>query len=547
MSQADLTGDSDTGLYTTADSPADVRGICGPGTDIVRPVSAAPAISDAEARFDATRRRIGLIAGPALFVALWFAPLGLEHEAHALAAILALVIVLWVTEAVPLAAAAILGPALAPLLGVMGPKEALAAFADPLIFLFMGGFMLAAALSRHGFARRAALWLISRKIVAGSPSRALIAICSISFVFSMWISNTAATAMLLPVALGLHVTMRSVVGDDPETVRALDRFGGGMCLAMAYTSSMGGATTPIGTGPNVIAVGLLEQHLSVRIDFLQWMSFAFPTMLVMGVLVVVGALRSFPSPLAQVPGLTAEVQRQLEELGPIKKAEIRTLVVFAIAVAGWLTPSVIKIVWGPEHAYADWAKSHLSEGVVAIVCACVLFFIPTSSSAPDEKEEKILRWDDAQGLDWGTLFLLGGGLALGRMTLETGLAKEIGVGVLALAGPIASHPLGLTAAAVLLVIFLTEVMSNTATTSMMLLVLIGVAQAANFDSIPMGIGVTLAASCAFMLPVSTPPNAMAYGTRMVRLDMMAKFGFRLDLIGFVVIMGCVIALLPFVL
>lgn len=271
-------------------------------------------------------------------------------------------------------------------------------------------------------------------------------------------------------------------------------------------------------------------------------------MAVMLVFVIGGALRLFPSPVARVAGLADEVRRQLEELGPTKRAERRALFVFALAVTGWLTPSVIKIAYGPTHEYALWAKDSLAEGVVALVCACLLFFIPTGDPSPArEQAARVLTWNDAQNIDWGTLFLLGGGLAIGRLTLDTGLAKEIGVGVLGLAGPLASHPIGLTAAAVLLVIFLTEVMSNTATTSMMLLVLVGVAEAANLDSMPMAIGVTLAASCAFMLPVSTPPNAMAYGSRLVRLDTMARFGFRLDLIGFVVIMVSVAALLPLVL
>ncbi len=507
----------------------------------------ASSVSAAEARFDALRRRIGLILAPISFVVLLAVPLpGLSEQAHSLAAITALTVILWVTEAIPLPAAALLGPALAAVLGVTTPKAALAAFADPLIFLFMGGFMLAAALSRHGFDRRAALWLIARPIVAGSPARALIAVASIAFGFSMWISNTATTAMLIPVALGLHQTIRAVVPDDPQTQRQLDRFGGGMCLALAYAASLGGSATPIGTGPNVIAVGMLEAKTGARIDFLEWMSFGLPTAAVMTVLVVWGAIRRFPSPVNRVEGLMEEVRSQLAQLGQLKRAEIRTLVVFALAVLGWLTPSLVKLVFGPDHAYAQWTKARLAEGVVALVCACLLFFVRTGDRS-DEDDERLLDWQDAQKLDWGTLFLLGGGLALGRMTFETGLAEAVGRGILGAAGPIVSTPMGLTAAAVLLVIFLTEVTSNTATTSMMLPVLIGIAQASGFDATRTAVAVTLAASYAFMLPVSTPPNAMAYGTRMVRLDAMVSFGIRLDLLGFVVLMGMVVGILPLVL
>lgn len=501
-------------------------------------------VSEAEARFDAIRRKVGLVLAPVSFVGLLALPMPqLSDQAHTLAAISAMTVLLWVTEAIPLAAAALLGPALAAMLGVTSAKTALAAFADPLIFLFMGGFMLAAALSRHGFDRRAALWLIARPIVAGRPGRALIAIASISFVFSMWISNTATTAMLIPVALGLHATMAAVLPDDEQTSARLKKFSGGMCLALAYAASLGGSATPIGTGPNVIAVGMLEAKTGTRIDFLQWMAFGLPTAAVMTTLVIWGALRRFPSPVEKVEGLMEEVRRQLDEIGPLKRAEVRTLMVFAIAVTGWLTPSIAKITFGPGHDYAIWAKSHLAEGVVALVCACLLFFVPDGEG----KDERLIDWSDAQKMDWGTLFLLGGGLALGRMSFETGLAEALGRGILGAAGPIVSTPLGLTAAAVLLVIFLTEVTSNTATTSMMLPVLIGIAQASGFDATGTAVAVTLAASYAFMLPVSTPPNAMAYGTRMVRLDAMVRFGFRLDLLGFGVLIAAVVALLPLVL
>ncbi len=489
---------------------------------------------------------MGLILAPLAFVVLLVAPLpGLSDEAHALAAVTAMTVILWVTEAIPLAAAALLGPALAAVLGVTSPTKALAAFSDPLIFLFMGGFMLAAALSRQGFDRRSALWLIARPIVGGRPDRALIAIAAIAFGFSMWISNTATTAMLIPVALGLHRTMLAVVPDDPDTVKKLNRFTGGMCLALAYSASLGGSATPIGTGPNVIAVGMLEAKTGARIDFLQWMSFGLPTAGAMTIVVVLGALKRFPSPVKRVEGLMEEVRRQLAELGPVTKAELRTLAVFALAVIGWLTPSVVKLALGPEHAWAAWTKSHLAEGVVALSCACLLFFIPSGN--PKEPEGRLIEWEDAQAMDWGTLFLLGGGLALGRMTFETGLAETVGRGILEAAGPLVSTPLGLTAAAAFLVIFLTEITSNTATTSMMLPVLIGIAQASGFDSTATAVAVTLAASYAFMLPVSTPPNAMAYGTRMIRLDAMVRFGVRLDFAGYAVLMLAVIGLLPFVL
>ncbi len=504
-------------------------------------------LSEAEARFERRRRALGLVLAPVVLVGVLLLPMpSLTPEGHALAGVAAMTVVLWVTEAIPLAVSALLGPALAVLLGAATAKEALAAFGDPLIFLFLGGFFLAGGLSRQGFDRRAALWLVSRRIVAGSPTRALYAVGIIGFFFSMWISNTATTAMLLPVVLGLYQTIRRTAPDDAETQRKLERFGGGMCLALAYASSLGGTATPVGTGPNVIAMGMLEQAGTV-IDFGSWMRFALPSAAIMAVVMLWLTARMFPAPIRRVEGLTAEVSRQLGELGPIHAGERRVLVVFAITVTGWLLPAALALVLGPEHALAQWAERALDEGVVALLGASLLFMLPDGRRDEEGERTHLIEWEDAQSIDWGTLLLLGGGLALGKLTFQTGLAEALGRGVLDLAGPLAQHPAGLLVAATLLVIFLTEVTSNTATTSMMLPVIIGIAQASGIEAGPAAVTVTLAASYAFMLPVSTPPNAMAYGTRLIRLDSMVRLGLRLDLIGFVILAALGVFVLPWLL
>lgn len=503
------------------------------------------AISEAEVRFDRRRRAVGLVLAPLSLIGLIAMPMpGLSTPAHMLAGVAAMTVVLWVTEAIPLAVAALLGPSLAVLLGVAEAKVALAAFGDPLIFLFLGGFLLASGLSRQGFDRRAALWLVSRPFVDGSPTRALWAVGVVGFSFSLWISNTATTAMLIPVVLGLHQTMCAVAPDDPQTKRRLDRFGGAMCLALAYSASMGGSATPIGTAPNVIALGMLEDQTGARIDFGTWMAFALPIAAVMTVIILWLISRAFPAPVARVEGLTDEVERLLAEMGPLRPAERRVLIIFGLTVAGWLLPAILKLSLGPEHAWALWAKASLNEGAVAMVGACLLFLVPAGE--PGKDEERLLDWESAKDIDWGTLLLLGGGFALGKLTFSTGLAEAIGRGVLDVAGPIADHPAGLLASATLLVIFLTELTSNTATTSMMLPVIIGIAQASGFDPVATAIAVTLAASHAYMLPVSTPPNAMAYGTRLVRLSDMVRLGLRLDVIGWVLLCGLGIGVLQVV-
>jgi sodium-dependent dicarboxylate transporter 2/3/5 len=504
-------------------------------------------LSEIEARFDRRRRAVGLVLAPVMLVGLIALPMpGLTPQAHALAGVAAMTVVLWVTEAVPLAVAALLGPALAVVLGAASAKEAMAAFGDPLIFLFLGGFFLAGGLSRQGFDRRAALWLVSRRFVGGSPKRALYAVGIVGFSFSMWISNTATTAMLLPVALGLYQTIRRTAPDDPETQRKLERFGGGMCLTLAYASSIGGTATPVGTGTNVIAMGMLEQA-GTRIDFATWMLFGLPTAVVMMVAMLWFATRLFPSPIERVEGLNAEVGRQLAELGPMSAGERRVLVVFGLTVVGWLMPSAFSLALGSEHALAVWADGALDEGIVALLGACVLFVIPDGSRDAQGDRLHLIEWDTAHEMDWGTLLLLGGGLALGKLTLQTGLAEALGRGVLDVAGPLAQHPAGLLAAATVLVILLTEVTSNTATVSMMLPVIIGIAQASGFDAGPTAVSVTLAASYAFMLPVSTPPNAMAYGTRLIRIDSMVRLGIRLDTVGVVLLVAVGIGVLPWLL
>lgn len=508
-------------------------------------MSLAEAISEAEARFEARRRSVGLVLAPALFAFLWFLPMpSLSPQAHALAAVAAATVVLWITEAIPLPAAALLGPSLAVLCGVASPKTALAPFADPLIFLFIGGFLLAEGLSRQGVDRRVALWLVSRRIVAGSPTRAMIALATIAWSFSMWISNTATTAMLLPVALGVHATMRGVIGDDEESRRKLDRFAGGMCLLVAYASSIGGIATPIGTGPNVIAIGMLETRLGIEIDFLRWMSFAVPISAAMLLIALALAAQRFVPPVKRLPGLADAVAQQLAALGPIRAAERRAVAVFGLAICGWLAPSFLRLVLGETHASTLWAKGVLDEGVVAIVCATLLFFIPKGGA---EKKTPILEWSDAQRLDWGTILLLGGGLALGTLTFETGLAEAIGHGVLGGLGDVARSPVGLMVSSIALILVLTEVTSNTAVTSMMLPVLIGIAQAGGLDPVPTAVLATIAASFAFMLPVSTPPNAMAYGTRLIRVDAMLGIGVRLDAWGLLVLVLAGALFVPLVL
>lgn len=484
------------------------------------------------------RKRVGRVLGPLAFVVMLASPTGLTSQAHALAAITVLTVVLWVTEAIPLAAAALLAPALAVVLGVTTASDAFAPLASPLIFLFMGGFMLALALSEQGLDRRAALWLLGRRWVAGSPARATSAIAVASFALSMWISNTATTAMLIPVALGLCRTIRSAAPADEQ--HRFDRHAEGTLLGMTYAASLGGVATPVGTAPNVIALDLLERQAGIKIDFFQWLSFALPTSALTLVAVLLLVKWRFPAPVGRLDALSETVTEELRKLGPMSRGERRAAAAFLFAVVGWLTPSILKLSLGAGHPWTQWAARGLDEGVVAILAGVLVCLLP--SGRGDGKT--VLGFDRAMQLDWGTLLLLGGGLSLGKLMFDTGLAKTVAHGVLALAGPLASSPLGLLACSTLLVLYLTEITSNVATTSMMVPVLMAIAQAGGNDPVPTTLCVTMAASYAFMLPVSTPPNAIAYGTGLIRIGSMIRFGFWLDIIGFLIIFACGALLLP---
>lgn len=535
-------------------------------TDAPNLSGAAARMSEAEAHFDRVRARVGAVAAPLVLLGLLLVPMpGLSLEAHRLTAIAGMTVVLWISEAIPLAVTALLAPALAVMFDVAPAKQAFAAFAHPLIFLFMGGFMLAEALAVQGFDRRAALWLLSRDLLRGSPTRAMIAVAATAFGFSMWISNTATTAMMIPIAVGLCATIRRLCPDDPEVRARQRRHEEGMLITLAYAASIGGICTPIGTAPNMIAIAQLDEFAGIRIDFLQWMSFGVPIGIVTLAGMLVLACRRWPPALEHVEGLSASVRAELDALGPVTPGERRAVAVFIVAIAGWLAPSLLRVGLGQDAPATLWAQHALPEGVVALIAASLLFIIPSGDPAARNRDTKIvtgrgidvaalddrkgyrwkplLSWTRATTIDWGTLFLLGGGLALGGLTVETGLAQAIGDGAGGLLGP-SAPPLLLLIVVTTLVIYLTELVSNTATINMMLPVVIPLALNAGLDPVPVTVSVTLAASFAFMLPVSTPPNAIAYGTGLVRLPTMVRFGARLDVLALMLLIAVGAWLLP---
>lgn len=501
----------------------------------------AAQLSEGEARFDAVRRRVGAILGPLSFAALLAIPMpGLSDDAHMMAAVAVATIVLWVTEALPLAITAMLAPCVAVLLGVSDAKAALAGFAHPLIFLFLGGFMLAEALSVQGLDRRATLWLLARPWIAGRPARAMAAVAAIAWAFSMWISNTATTAMLVPIAVGLCQTLRKL---SPQAEERLQRgYAEGLLMTLAYAASIGGIATPIGTAPNMIAIEQLGSKADTHFDFLRWMSFGLPASALMFAALLALALWRFPPPDRRVEGLTDHVRRELEQLGPMRRGERRVLMIFAVAVTAWIAPALLRLALGEYSAWTVWARGSMDEGVVAIAAASLLFAVPAGDDAPSGPGP-LLSWSRATTIDWGTLFLLGGGFALSTLVFDSGLAEAVATGILG-GRSLSDGGALLLALSVLLVIYLTEVASNTATTNMMLPVIIPIAAVGGANPVPVTLSIAMAASLAFMLPVSTPPNAIAYGTGRIRIGSMIRFGAILDLAGLALIITLGLTLLP---
>jgi sodium-dependent dicarboxylate transporter 2/3/5 len=486
------------------------------------------------------------VLAPLVLVGLLVTPMpGLSTPAHRLAAIAAMTVVLWISEAIPLAVAALLAPALAVLLGVAPAAQVFAPFAHPLIFMFIGGFMLAEALAVHGVDRRAALWLLTRNFVRGSPTRALVVVAWTSFGFSMWINNTATAAMMCPIAIGLCEGIRKLCPADPAAQAKQRRFEEGMLLMVAYSASIGGVCTPIGTAPNMIAIAELDRVTGLHFDFMRWMIFALPIGIAAQIGMLVLAVRRWPPAIQQASGLTESVQRDLAALGPVRLGEYRAMAVFGLAIVGWLSPSAVRLALGEDAAATAWAERSLSESIVALLAASLLFIIPATDhkSEPKRAWQPLLSWERATRIDWGTVFLLGSGLALGDLAIDTGLADAIGNTLENLLGAGAS-PLLMLFAITTVTIYMTELVSNTATINMLLPVVIPLATRTGGDPVPVVITAAIAASFAFMLPVSTPPNAIAYGTGRVRLPTMVRFGARLNVVCLVLLLAAGMWLIP---
>lgn len=485
--------------------------------------STLPSISAAEEKFEQLRRRVSFFIGPLLFLIVLFWPMGtISREAHRLAAVVAWVLIYWIGEPIPIPATALLGPALCVVLGVADPTTVFAPFAHPIIFLFLGSFILAEGMIAHRLNERIALFVLSHEAVTRSRRRLVVGVGLIPLLISMWISDSATTAMMYPILLGIFAAMKHAGGDD-------SRWQSGLLLTISYAALIGGTGTPVGTPPNLIGMGMLHKLAGVRISFLQWMMLAIPIMVVLAVcLFAVIGLR-LRNTAVSGSDILAYARAERAAAGPLSAGERNTLIAFLVAVALWVTPGMVAAIAGSQSAASKFCEQHFPEGVASLLAALLLFVLPTDW----KRREFTLKWSDVQRIDWGTILLFGGGLSLGGLMFSTHLADRLGQSVVQLSG--VRSLWGLTAIAVAMAIALTEMTSNTATASMLAPLVIALAKTLAVSPVPPTVGVCLGASMAFMLPVSTPSNAIVYGSGRVPITVMIRTGVLLDLISFVVI------------
>nr|WP_272866886.1 DASS family sodium-coupled anion symporter [Hallella bergensis] len=432
----------------------------------------------------------------------------------------------------PIPVTSLIGPTLCVVFGVVKMKEAFAAFANPMIFLFMGGFMIAKAMMVNGVDKRIAYGIMSMRWVGDDPRRIFLAIGLACMLCSGWISNTATAAMMFPIALGLLEAIREMMAAQGKII-ALNsyKYATGLMLMTAYACSIGGVLTPIGTPPNIIMLGFLNEMCDLHVSFFQWMVWGFVAMVAYFVIAYIVLARMFPSDVKHIEGASEFIAGKVKGLGRWTRAQKNTMIAFLVAVILWVTPGILSIFLGTQSPVLNQYNALFPEAIAAMVGALLLFFLPV-----DLKNHKMtLEWKDAvAGVEWGTLLLFGGGLAMGGMMYATGLSKWIGDQIINFMG---GNPTELLLIAVFCVmsLLLSELTSHTAATNMIGPLAIGAALSAGFNPVPVAVGVALSASLGFMLPVSTPPNAIVYASGYVPITKMIKSGIFIDFIGIAIV------------
>jgi sodium-dependent dicarboxylate transporter 2/3/5 len=470
-------------------------------------------------------KQIGIFLGPILFIFIlqFMRPETLSEEGVSVLAATAWIATWWITECVPIAVTSLLPIILFPLTGAIDISATTESYGHKYVFLYIGGFMLAIAIEKWDLHRRIALTIIN--FIGTNVELIILGFMVATAFLSMWISNTATSIMMLPIGLAIITQLKQ----NPATIENENEiFGKALMLAIAYSASIGGLATIIGTPPNLVLAGILDNLYGVEITFTQWIVLGLPISIILLFICWKYLVKyAFSIKQKEFPGGREEIKRQLAKLGKISYEEKMVLLVFVFTALCWITRSFLLQKLLPN----------IDDTIIAIFAAVILFIIPASK----EKKRALITWEEAVKIPWGILLLFGGGLAIATGFRESGLAEWIGSQLTLLEGFSIIVLLFILIAAIN---FLTEITSNLATTAMMLPILAPLALGLNVHPYVLMIGTTLAASCAFMLPVATPPNAVVFGSGYLRIIDMVKAGFLMNIISIIIIGLVTYFLLP---
>lgn len=445
-----------------------------------------------------------------------FNPFNLTPDACKAVAVAILMITWWVTEALPMPAVALVPLVLLPLLGVSSFEEVAKSFSNPVIFLFMGGFMIGLAIEKWNLHKRIALQIVSRTGTSGD--RIILGFIIATGFLSMWLSNTATTMMMFPIALSVIAVLKGR-GDSGHGFR---NFALVLMLVIAYASNIGGMATVIGTPPNVAFVAYIQKKYDITVHFIDWFILCTPLAIILLVaLYLIMTKWLFPNHIKSSGEASLLINRELQALGKISLSERRVLIVFAFTALLWITKDLINKL--------DWFR--LDDNMIAIIGGLALFAIP-SGTKQDGKVRMLLEWEDTSKMAWGILLLFGGGIALASSLEKVGVMEQIGSW---LAGYSHNSSFILVLIIVIISVFLSEFMSNVAQVIVFAPVLAALADALHLDPLLLGIPMTLAASAASMMPMGTPPNAIVFGSGYIRLKDMMKAGLVINLVSIIII------------
>ncbi len=470
-------------------------------------------------------KKIGLVLGPVLFTLTLFGfhPEGMSTEANAVLACTLWIAAWWITEAIPIAVTSLLPIVLFPLTGGLELDDTTVSYGHKYIFLYIGGFILAIAIERWNLHKRIALNIIH--LIGTNVRSIILGFMAATAFLSMWISNTASAVMMLPIGMAIVKQLK----DNPDTIEDENLiFGKALMLSIAYSASIGGIATLIGTPPNLVLAGIVLELYGVEITFSKWIMFGLPISILL-LLICWKYLTSYAFTFKQksFPGGKAEIKKQLKSLGKISHEEKTVLILFALTAFAWISRSFLLKKFIPN----------IDDTIIAVAAGVALFLLPAAKG-----KRAIVTWKEVVQLPWGILLLFGGGLAIAQGFKDTGLAEWIGGQLILLHGvPLIVLLLVLVAA----VNFLTEITSNLATTAMILPVIASLALTIGVHPYILMVGATVAASCAFMLPVATPPNAVVFGSGYLKIPDMVRTGVWMNILSILLLSLIVYFLLPY--